>query len=101
MSALKVLQSFPSQQKLRLDIGGIDPTDSTLICFDFGNHVPCLPHQISFLIQLIINKKTIHKIVIDEGASTCIMSVACWKEISSPTLNQSPNTLEAFDRCDS
>jgi hypothetical protein len=29
------------------------------------------------------------------------MSVACWKEIGSPTLNQSPNTLEAFDGCDS
>lgn len=25
------------------------------------------------------------------------MSIACWKEIGSPTLNQSPNNLEAFD----
>eukprot|EP00253_Pinus_taeda_P029891 PITA_29891 len=39
----------------------------------------------------------IHRIVIDEGASTCIMFVACWKAISSPTLSQSPMTLEAFD----
>ena len=34
MSALKVLQIFPSQQKSLLStIWGIDPTDSNLICF--------------------------------------------------------------------
>jgi len=38
--------------------------------------------------------------IIDEGASTFIISTTCWKEISSPTLNQSPNTSEAFDGCD-
>ena len=30
-------------------------------------------------------------------AFTCIMFVSCWKSIGSPPLNQSPNTLEAFD----
>jgi len=50
---------------------------------------------------VVINDKTIHKIFIDEGASTCIMYVSCWKEIGSPTLNQSPNMLEAFDGCNS
>jgi len=39
----------------------------------------------------------IHRTVIDEGASTCIMFVACWKAIGSPALSQSPTTLEAFD----
>ena len=33
----------------------------------------------------------------DEGASTCVMSSACWKPIGSPTLLSSPNALEAFD----
>lgn len=102
MSTLEVLQSYPSQRKsLLLAIGAIDPADSNLICFDLENHVLCLPHQISFLIQVIINEKTIHKTIIDEGASTCIMFVTCWKAIGSPTLNQSPNTLEAFNGCDS
>lgn len=41
--------------------------------------------------------KTIHRTVVDEGASTCIMSFASWKTIGSPPLSQSPNTLEAFD----
>jgi len=78
-------------------IDGIDSVDSDLITFDLESHIPRLPHQISFLIQVIINSKTIHRIVIDEGASTCIMSVACWKAIGSPNLSQSPTTLEAFD----
>ena len=72
-----------------------------MITFDLESHVLRLPHQIAFLIQVIINSKTIHHTVIDEGASTCIMSIACWKAIGSPTLSQSPTTLEAFDERES
>ena len=78
-------------------IGGIDPTDSDLISFDLEGFTQRLPHQVAFLIQVIINSRTIHRTVIDEGASTYIMSIACWKAIGSPTLSQSPTTLEAFD----
>jgi len=39
--------------------------------------------------------------VIDEGSPTYIIFVTCWKAIGPPTLNQSPNTLEAFDGRDS
>ena len=78
MFALEVLQSCPSQRESLLSaIGGIDPADSDLITFDLDSHIPRLPHQISFLIQVIINSKMIHSTIIDEGASTCIMSVAC------------------------
>ena len=88
MSALEVLQSCTSQRKSLLSaIGGIDPTDSNLICFDLENHVSRVPHQVSFLIQVIINEKTIHRTAIDEGASTCIMYVTCWKAIGSPQLS--------------
>jgi len=98
MSTLEVLQSYPSQRKSLLSaIGGIDSADSDLITFDLGSHTPRLPHQIAFLIQVIVNSKMIHRTVIDEGASTCIMSVAYWKAIGSPALSQSPTTLEAFD----
>lgn len=58
--------------------------------------MPCLPHQIDFLIHVLIKGKMIHQTIIDEGASTCIMYVLCWKDIGSP-LNQSVNTLEDFD----
>lgn len=98
MSALEVLRTCLSQRKALLSaIGGVDPTDSNLITFDLENHVPHLLHQLDFLIQVVIKGKTIHHSVIDEGASTCIMSLSCWKVIGCPPLNQSPNKLEAFN----
>jgi len=33
----------------------------------------------------------------DEGASTCIMSIYCWKYIGSPKLDMSKTLLKAFD----
>jgi hypothetical protein len=35
--------------------------------------------------------------VVDEGASTCVMSLACWKAIGQPELSLSPTLLTAFD----
>jgi hypothetical protein len=35
--------------------------------------------------------------VVDEGASTCVMSLACWKAIGQPILSPSPTLLTAFD----
>jgi hypothetical protein len=49
MSALEVLQSCPAQRRALLKaIGGIDPTDSNLIVFNFDDHIPRLPPQLSF-----------------------------------------------------
>ena len=98
MSALEVLQSCPSQHKALLStIGGIDPADSNLLTFDLENFSPRLPHQISLVIKVRINGLNIHRAVVDEGASTGVMSFACWKAIGSPVLSSSPNSLEAFD----
>jgi hypothetical protein len=78
MSALEVLQSFPTQRKALLKaIGGIDPTDMNLIIFDLEDHITRLPPQLAFQIQGIVTDKNICRIVIDEGASTCVMSIAC------------------------
>jgi hypothetical protein len=98
MSALKVLQSCPTQWKTLLkDIGGIDPTDTNLIIFDLEYHIPWLPPQLSFQIQVIVENKNIFQTVIEEGASTCIMSVTCWKSIDSLALTESHNTLKSFN----
>jgi hypothetical protein len=98
MSALEVLQSFPTQWKpLLKDIGGIDPTDMNLIIFDLEDHIPRLPPQLAFQIQVIVENKNICRTIIDEGASTCIMSVTCWKAIGSPALTESHNTLKSFN----
>jgi hypothetical protein len=35
--------------------------------------------------------------VVDEGASTCVMSLACWKAIDQPELSSSPTLLTVFD----
>jgi hypothetical protein len=98
MSALEVLQTCPAQRKALLKaIGGIDPTDTNLIVFDLEDHIPRLPPQLAFQIQVVVSDKNICRTVIDEGASTCVMSFACWKAIGSPSLNESQNTLKAFN----
>jgi hypothetical protein len=98
MSALEVLQSCPIQQKALLkDIGGIDPTDTNLIFFDLEDHIPRSPLQLTFQIQVIVSDKNICRTIIDEGASTCVMSITCWKAIDSPPLTESHNTLKAFN----
>jgi hypothetical protein len=98
MSALEVLQSCPTQRKALLKaIGGIDPTDTNLIIFDLEDHIPRLPPQLTFQIQVVVSDKNICRTVIDEGASTCVMSIACWKAIGSPPLTESHNTLKAFN----
>jgi hypothetical protein len=98
MSSLEVLQSCPAQWKSLLKaIGGIDPTDSNLIVFDLEYHIPRLPAQLTFQIQVVVSDKNIFRTVIDEGASMCVMSFACWKAIVFPPLNESQNTLKSFN----
>jgi hypothetical protein len=78
-------------------IGGIDPTDENLIVFDLKEHIPRLPAQLAFQIQVVVVDKSICRTVIDEGASTCVMYFSCWKAIGSPPLTESQNTLRAFN----
>jgi hypothetical protein len=101
MSALEVLQSCPIQWKALLkDIGGINPTDMNLIIFDLEDHIPRLPPQLAFQIQVIVSDKNICRKIINEGTSMCVMSITCWKSIDSPPLNESHNTLKAFNGSD-
>jgi hypothetical protein len=90
MLALEVLQTCPAQRKAPLKaIGGIDPTDMNLIIFDLEDHITRLPPQLEFHIEVVVSDKNICRTIIDEGASTCVMSLACWKAIGSPSLNES------------
>jgi len=41
--------------------------------------------------------RNIFHTVVDEGASTCVMSLACWKAIGQPGLSLSPTFLTTFD----
>jgi hypothetical protein len=98
MSSLKVLQHCQSQHRTLLDsIGDIDPESSNNIMFNLDNFKSRLSYHLSFQIDVVVHNQHIHCTILDEGASTCVMSLACWKGLKSPTLNQSPTMLQAFE----
>jgi hypothetical protein len=71
MSSLEVLQSCPSQWKALLKAtGGIDTTYMNLIIFDLEYHIPRLPPQLAFQIQVVVENKNICRNVIDKGTMT-------------------------------
>jgi hypothetical protein len=79
MSVLEVLQTCPTQQKSLLSaLVAVDPADTQLITFDLDSGEPCLPALIAFQIPVKICNITVHRCIIDEGASTCIMSKSVW-----------------------
>jgi hypothetical protein len=65
-------------------IGKVDPSESSLIIFDFDQVHHRIYHQITFQIKGRTMGKNVFRTVINEGASTCIMSMSCWKDIGSP-----------------
>ena len=78
MYTLEVLQNCPSQKQALLSaIGGIDPTGSNLIIFNHMSYVLQLPVELAFSIQVNFLNHLVHCTIIDEGASTCIMSLNC------------------------
>jgi hypothetical protein len=79
ISVLEVLQTCPIQRKSLLSaLGAVDPTDTRLITFDLDSREPHLPALITFQIPVKIQNITVHRCIIDEGASTCIMSKTVW-----------------------
>jgi hypothetical protein len=98
MSALEVLQSFPSQHAALLSsIGAIDSSSQLVMKFDATEVRPHLPYHVAFQIGVVCNNILVKRTIVDEGASTCVMSLSCWKAIGSPKLTPSPTLLIAFD----
>jgi hypothetical protein len=95
MSSIETLQHFPSQ--CRTLLVAIDPESSNNIMFNLDNFKSRLSHQLVFQVDVVVHNQRIHRTILDEGASTCVMSLDCWKGLKSPTLNQSPTMLRAFD----
>jgi hypothetical protein len=80
--SLEVLQSFPSQRKaLLVSLGSVETCNLGTIMLDTTDLKPRLPYHISF--QIVVSYTTkmftrnIFRTVVDEGASTCVMSLAC------------------------
>jgi hypothetical protein len=98
MSTLEVLQHCPSQHRMLLDfIETVDPKSSNHIMFNMDNYTSRISHQLDFQIDVVVHNQQIHRTILDEGAYTCVMSLACWKSLKSPTLNKSPIILRTFD----
>jgi hypothetical protein len=98
MSVLEVLQTCPTQRKSLLSaLGAVDPADTRLITFDLDNSEPRLPAAVAIQVPVKIRNITVHRCIIDEGASTCIMSKTVWQKLGSPELTPSAITLRAYD----
>jgi hypothetical protein len=102
MSALEVLQSCPAQRKALLtSLGSTETCNPGTIMLDTTDLKPRLPYHVVFQIVVAHPTKTftqnIFRTVVDEGASTCVMSLSCWKAIGQPELSLSPTLLTAFD----
>lgn len=67
------------------------------LVLDMEKCKPPLSHQLAFQVQIFLKGRGIHRTVIDEGASTCIMSASCWLALGSPTLSLMSNSLKAFN----
>jgi hypothetical protein len=78
-------------------IGTVDSESSNHIMFNLDNYASQLSHQLSFQVDVVVHNQQIHQTILDEGASTCVTSLACWKGLKSTTLNKSPMMLHAFD----
>jgi hypothetical protein len=102
MSALEVLQSFPAQRKALLtSLGFTETCNLGTIMLDMTELKPRLPYHVVFQIVVAhptkIFTRNIFRMVVDEGASTCVMSLACWKAIGQLSLSPSPTLLIAFN----
>ena len=85
MSTLEVLQICPTLHKnLLTTLGAMDLDNTNLIHFNMENYKSILPHQIAFQIVTKLVGKNIFRTVLDEGASTSVLSVSYWKSIGSP-----------------
>ena len=98
MSTMEVLQSCPTQRKnLLTTLGALDLDNTNLIHFNVKKYKSRLPHKIAFQnITKVVGKK-VFRTVLDQGASTSVLSLSYWKAIGSPELVTSPMTLKSFD----
>ena len=70
---------------------------SLMAKFNLSNANIRLSYHVALSIDVIHGGKTIGRSVVDEGDSTCFMSLSCWKALGSPDLVPSNTLLTAFD----
>ena len=75
--SLEVLQSCPAQRDALLTALGSMDSSSLMAKFHLSDVKIHLPYHVSLSIDVIHGGKTIGSAVVDEGASTCVMSLSC------------------------
>jgi hypothetical protein len=84
-------------------VGSTETCNLGKIMLDTIDLKPHLPYHVAF--QIVVEYPTkmftqnIFSTVIDEGTSTSVMLLACWREIGQPVLSLSPTLLSTFDGC--
>ena len=58
-----------------------------------------MPSYVAFQVPVIVQNLVIHQCIINEGASTCVMSTFVWQKLGSPTLQPSTTSIHAYDGC--
>jgi hypothetical protein len=77
MSMLEVIQKCPSQHRTMLStIGAMDPEASNMVMFNLEYFKPRFSHHPTFQIHAMVHGKNIHRTILDEGDSTCVMSLS-------------------------
>jgi hypothetical protein len=98
MSALEIVQTCPSQRNALLStLGALYPCGSKVIKFDVIDVNPHSPYHVEFQVHVGYLKYTIKYIVVDEGITTCVVSLVYWKSLGSLTHSQSLTMLTYFD----
>jgi hypothetical protein len=81
-------------------LGSAETCNLGAIILDPINLKPHLPYHVVFHIVVAYTTKyftrNIFRTMVDEGASTCMISLACWKDIGHPILSMSPTFLTIF-----
>jgi hypothetical protein len=82
-------------------LGSTETCNPGTIMLDTTDLKPRLPYHVAF--QIVVTHPTKNfthnsfRTVVDEGALTCVMSLACWEAIGQPTLYPSPTLFTAFN----
>jgi hypothetical protein len=78
------------------------PPSPRMVSFDWNDIVELhLPSSAPFQIRVKVNSTNIYRCIVDEGASTSILSSSLWKVLGSPEHVYASHELLAFDRCPS
>jgi hypothetical protein len=86
---------------LLVALGSIETCNLGAIMLDTTDLKPHLPYHVEFQIVVSYTMKHFNqknfRMVVDEGALTCVMSLVCWKAIGQPILSSSPTLITSFD----